>query len=226
MVAPGRSRLLVSLLVLASTLPFAGCSIGGQTPPPSVCGKGCLDEAVLNFKACAEGQSSNLSVEERQRFEASIARGLVGGGGVVELSKTVVETKLSDVALEIVRGCLELSKNVAKPAEVGGINQQIDTLQQMLDQQSQGTIVLDPEHGPYGQVIHVTGANWGSNKELEISAGPSKVRATTKADGTFETTIRLDPRFEDVSGSSETIRVSPVKASTQFDASALYTIDK
>ena len=226
MVASRRSRLIAALLVLGGVLPFSGCSIISPSPAPSVCGQGCLDPTVLNFKVCAEGQSSNLSVDERQRFELSLSRGLVGGGGVVELSKKVVETKLSDVALEIVRGCLELSKNVAKPAEVGGIDQQIHTIQDMLDQQSQGTIVLNPEHGPYDQVINVTGAGWGSSKELEISAGPSKVRTTTKADGTFATTIKLDPRFENVSGSTETIRVSPVKASIQFDASALYTIDK
>lgn len=225
MVASGRSRVIVAVLVLVSALTVAGCS-GGQAPPPSVCGQGCLDPSVLNFKTCAEGQSSNLSQEERQRFEASIARGVVGGGGVVELSKKVVDTKSSDVAIEIVRACLELSKNVAKPAELGGIDQQIQTLQAMLDADSQGTIVLDPDHGPYDQVINVTGANWGSNKELEISAGPSKVRTTTKSDGTFATTIKLDPRFEDVSGSTETIRVSPVKASTLLPASALYTIDK
>jgi hypothetical protein len=223
-VSSGR-RQRVAALILGSALVLSGCSIiGGATPSPLACGSVC-DPATLNFMTCAQSQSSNLSTDEKQRFEASIARGVVGGGGVVELSKTVVETKLSDVALEIVRGCLELSRGVAKPAEVGGIDQQIRTLQGMLDAQSQGTIVLDPTHGPYGQVIGVTGANWGASMELEISAGPAKVRTTTAADGTFATTIQLDPRFEGVSGGSQTIRVSPVKASTQFDASALYTID-
>jgi hypothetical protein len=225
MVASRRSRLLAALLVLAGAVLVAGCSIISPSPPPSVCGQGCLDPTVLNFKVCAEGQSSNLSQEERQRFEASIQDGLVGGGGVVELSKKIVDTKSSDVALEIVRGCLELSKNIAKPGEVGGIDQQIQTLQDILDAHSEGTIVLDPDHGPYDQAINVTGAHWGSTVELEISAGPSKVRVTTKADGTFEKTFRLDPAFEAVSGTTQTIQVRPVKASTQFPASALYTID-
>jgi len=95
----------------------------------------------------------------------------------------------------------------------------------MLDAASAGTISLDPTHGPYTQTIGVSGTDWPAKVELEISAGPSRVRATTTADGAFQTTIKLDPRFESVSASTVEIRVSPVKASTQLPASALYTID-
>jgi hypothetical protein len=52
------------------------------------------------------------------------------------------------------------------------------------------------------------------------------VRTTTAADGSFQTTITLDPRFESVAPDTVEIRASPVKASTQLPASALYKIEK
>jgi hypothetical protein len=144
----------------------------------------------------------------------------------VEISKKVVETELPDVAIEIVRNCLELSKNVASPAEQLTIEQQIEALDAILGTLTQGTILLDPERGPYDQTIGVSGTNWPKNIEVEVSAGPSRVRTTTDDSGNFQTTIKLDPNFESVSPTTVEIRVSPVKPSMQLEATALYQIVK
>ena len=89
-------------------------------------------------------------------------------------------------------------------------------LQGMLNSVSAGTISLDPDRGPYDQAIGVSGTGWPPNVELEVSAMSSRVRTTTSGDGSFETTIKLDPNFESVSPSTVEIRASPVKASMQL----------
>ena len=228
-----RFRTLILLLILAvSALGAESCG-GSATPTPAACtpplhdykGK-CLDVVTTNFVGCTEDRGKNLTTEERQKFGATVDLGLRSVGGVVELSKKIVETENSDVATEIVKNCLELSKSVATPAEKTAIQQQVDVLQGMLDASSKGTIMLDPTRGPYSQAIAVSGDHWPANAEVEITAGTSRVRATTNAEGTFHTTITLDPRFESVSPSTVRIQVTPVKASTQFPADALYTIVK
>jgi hypothetical protein len=225
-----RSWNLLMLLILAvASLGLGSCA--GSAPvsctPPQREYKGtCLDAVIVNFAGCTETRGNNLSTEEKQKFGATVDVGIKSVGGVVELSKKIVATENSDTVREIVKGCLELAKSVANPVDQTAIQQEINQLQAMLDASSQGTISLSPDHGPYSQVIGVSGTHWPANVEVEVAAGPSKVRATTTADGSFQTTIKLDPDFESVSPSTVTIRVSPVKASTQLDASALYTIVK
>jgi hypothetical protein len=223
------SRLILCLVLAVSSLALASCSSTGR----DTCAPGlyeykgtCLDKVSQNFVSCTATRGNNLTVEDKQKFGASVDLGIRGGGGVVEISKKVVETELPDVAIEIVRNCLELSKNLASPVEQTKIGQQVDELQAMLDAVSEGTITLSPSRGPYGQVIGVSGTNWPAKVELEVTARSSRVRTTTTADGTFKTTIKLDPTFESVSPSTVEIRVSPVKASTQLPASALYEIVK
>ena len=223
-----RISVLMLLAMLGSTLGAASCS-----PAPVSCAapqrdyKGtCVDGAVANFAACTASHGSDLTTEEKQKFGATVDVGIKSVGGVVELSKKIVATENSEVALEIVKNCLELSKSAAAPAEQVQIQSQLQTLQQMLDATSQGTISLNPASGPYSQPIAVSGTHWPANVEVEVTAGPSKARATTTADGSFQATITLDPKFESVSGTTATIRVSPVKPSTQLSASALYTIVK
>jgi hypothetical protein len=186
----------------------------------------CLDAVTQNFVSCTATRGNNLTTEDRQKFGASVDVGIKGVDGVVELSQRVVETELPDVAIEIVRICLELSKNVASPAQRAGIQAQVDALQTMLDEASAGSISLSPERGPYSQEISVSGADWPPKIEVEVSAMSSRVRTRTAADGSFQTTISLDPKFESVSPNTVEIRVAPVKASTQLPASALYTIEK
>jgi hypothetical protein len=227
-----RSWNLLMFFILAMSSVGAGSCANSASPPVSCAPplheyKGtCLDAVTTNFVGCTATRGNNLTTEEKQKFGATVDVGVKSVGGVVELSKKIVATENSDVAIEIVRFCLELSKNVANPVDQTKIQQQVDQLQGMLDAASKGTISLSPDRGPYGQEIGVSGTNWPGNVEVEVTAGPSKVRATTTDDGSFRTTIKLDPNFESVSPSTVTIRVSPVKASTQMPASALYTIVK
>jgi hypothetical protein len=226
------STLMIVLALALSSLSLASCA--GQAPTPRTnCAPGlyeykggCLDGVSQNFVTCTETHSSNLSVEEKQKFGASVDLGIQSGGGVVEISKTVVETQLPEVALEIVRDCLELSKNVASPVEQLTIEQQVEALNAILGTLTKGTISLDPDRGPYDQVIGVSGTDWPPNVEVEVTAVTSRVRTTTADNGSFQTTITLDPKFESVSPTSIEIRVSPVEASMQMEASALYEIVK
>jgi hypothetical protein len=230
MAASGFSRLLICLALAAASAAVASCSSQAQTncaPGLYEYKGGCLSNVSQNFVTCTETRGNDLSVEERQKLGASVDAGIRGGAsGVIEISKKVVETELPDVALEIVRVCLQLSEQLADPAEQVAIQQQIEALQAMIDGLSQGTISLDPDRGPYNQVITVSGAQWPPGVEVEATAATARVRTTTRDDGTFETTISLDPTFEGVSGSTVVIRVSPVKASMQLPATALYTIEK
>ncbi len=231
MFGAGLSRLIVSLALAASGSALASCA-GPEAATECAPGLypykgGCLTAASQNFVTCTETRGQNLTVEERQKVDAVLDAGIKGSiGGIVEISKTVVETELDDVAIEIVRDCRELSDEVADPVEHLTIEQQVQTLNDLLGTLSTGEIELDPNHGPYDQPIRVTGSGWGANVELEVSAGPSKVATTTDDEGNFETTITLDPNFESVSPSTVTIRVSPLKASLQLPARAFYTIEK
>jgi hypothetical protein len=224
-------NLLMFLIFAVSSLGAASCANSASPPvsctPPQRDYKGtCVDPVIANFAGCTATHGNNLTTEEKQKFGATVDLGVKSVGGVVELSKKIIATENSDVAIEIVRDCLELSKSVANPVDQTKIQQQVDQLQGMLNAVSTGTISLNPDHGPYGQVIGVSGTHWPANAEVAVTAGPSKVIATTTADGNFLTMISLDPAFESVSPSTVTIRVSPVKASTQLAASALYTILK
>jgi hypothetical protein len=229
MSAPRRSHLITFLLLAVSSFALASCA----AERPDTCAPGlyeyegtCLDKVSQNFVGCTATRGNDLTVEDKQKFDASVDLGIKGASGVVEISKKVVETELPDVAIEIVRICLELSKALANPVEQIEIGEQVDALQAMLDSISEGTISLSPDRGPYDQEISVSGTDWPANVEVEVSAGTSRVRTTTAADGSFQTTINLDPRFESVSPPSIEIRVSPVSASTQLPASALYEIVK
>lgn len=224
-----KSQLVVFLALAASSLGLGACGIGSRdtcAPGLSEYQGTCLDKVSQNFVSCTATRGNNLSVEDKQKLGASVDIGAKGVGGVVEISKKVVETELPDVALEIVRICLELSKGLATPVEQNQIQTQVQTLQQMLDEVSKGTISLSPSRGPYSQEIVVSGTDWPADVEIEVTARSAKVRTTTTADGSFRTTIKLDPTFENVAMSPVTIRASPVKASTQLDATALYEILK
>ena len=223
-----RISVLMLLAMLGSTLGIGACN-----PSPVSCSapqrdyKGtCVDGAVANFAACTATHGSDLTTEEKQKFGATVDVGIKSVGGVVELSKKIVATENSEVALEIVKNCLELSKSAAAPAEQIQIQTQLQTLQQMLDATSQGTISLNPTSGPYSQEIVVTGTGWPANIEVEVVASTAKKRTFTTADGSFRTTIRLDPTFEKVAISPVTFRVGPVKSSILRDATALYEIVK
>lgn len=227
------SRLIVIVAFVAASPALAACSFFATPGPVTNCAPGlfeyqggCLTAASQNFASCTRERGQNLSVDERTKLEGSIDAGIKGGGGgVVEFSKTVVETELPDVALRIVEICLELSKDLATPVEALGIDAQLDVLQQMLDATSQGEITLSPATGPYEQAIHVSGTNWPPNIEMEVSAMTlAKKRATTDADGSFVVDITLDPTFKDVAPSTITVRAAPVKASVQRAATALYEI--
>jgi hypothetical protein len=229
MFAARYSRLIVFLAATLSSLAVGACTSSGQNR----CAPGlyeyngtCLDAVSQNFVSCTATRGNNLTVEDKQKLGASVDVGLKGAGGVVEISKKVVETELPEVAIEIVRNCLELSKSLASPVEQTKIDAQVQAIQEMMNSMSKGTISLSPTRGPYDQVIGVSGTDWPANVELEVVAVFSRVRTTTTADGSFQTTITLDPRAEAVSGSTVTIRVSPVKLSTQLPASALYEIVK
>ena len=174
---------LLLLAMLGSTLGAASCS-----PAPVSCAapqrdyKGtCVDGAVANFAACTASHGSDLTTEEKQKFGATVDVGIKSVGGVVELSKKIVATENSEVALEIVKNCLELSKSAAAPAEQVQIQSQLQTLQQMLDATSQGTISLNPASGPYSQPIAVSGTHWPANVEVEVTAGPSKAPSCRSA---------------------------------------------
>jgi hypothetical protein len=224
-----RSWNLFMFLVLAvSSLGLGSC--GGApvscTPPLREYKGTCLDAVIVNFAGCTATRGTDLSTEEKQKFGATVDVGVRSVGGVVELSKKIVATENSDTVREIVRDCLELAKSAANPVDQTRIQQEVDQLQSMLDASSQGTISLSPDRGPYSQAIGVSGTHWPANVEVEVTANSAKVRTTTTADGSFQTTITLDPRFESVSASTVTIQVSPVKASTQMPATALYTIVK
>lgn len=231
MSASGFVRLIVLLALAGASLGLASCA--GPASPSTRCAPGlyeykggCLDAVSQNFVTCTETRGNDLVVEDKQKFEASVDLGIQSGGGVVEISKTVVETELPDVAIEVVRNCLELSKNVASPAERLTIEQQVEALDAILGTLTQGTILLDPERGPYDQTIGVSGTDWPKNIEVEVSAGPSRVRTTTDDSGNFQTTIKLDPNFESVSPTTVEIRVGPVTPSMQLEATALYEIVK
>ena len=226
------SRLIVALALAASCLALASCAGLAQTPQTN-CAPGlfdykgtCLDKVSQNFVSCTETRGNNMTVEEKQKFDASVGIGIKSASGAVEISKKVVETELPEVALEIVRDCLELSKNLAGPVEQLSIEQQVEALNAILEVVTKGTIALDPSRGPYDQAIGVSGTDWPPNVEVEITAGTARVRTTTSGDGSFQTTITLDPRFESVSPPTVVIRVSPVEASTQLSADALYEIVK
>jgi hypothetical protein len=219
-------------MVLALVIPglaLAACAGQAQTncAPGLYLYKGkCLDAVGQSFVGCTEDRGNNLSTEDRAKIDASVNSGLQGATGGVDISRKVIETELPDVAMEIVKNCLEVSKNVATPAQQRTIQQQIDSIQDALDRVSQGTISLDPARGPYDQAIRVSGTGWPANIEVEVSAATSRKRTMTTDDGSFQTTIKLDPKFESVSPSTADIRVSPVKASMMLPASALYEIVK
>jgi hypothetical protein len=220
----------LAIIVAVTSLAVSACA-----PPAAktTCAPGlfdykgtCLDAVSQNFVSCTETRGNNLSVEDRKKIGASVDLGVKGVGGVVEISKKVVETELPDVALEVVRDCLELSKNVADPAQRVTIEHQVQSLQGMLDEVSQGTIALNPSSGPYLHAIAVSGTGWPAKIELEVQAMSAKVRTTTASDGSFRTTIKLDPTFKDVAPPTVEISVHPVKASIQMPATALYQVQK
>ena len=224
------SRFVACALLALSGVVIAACA---ASTPTTACAPGlyaykggCLDAVSQNYATCTETRGQNLTTEDKQKIAANVDLGLKGGGGSVEIDKKVTETELPDVAIQVVKDCLEISKRVATPAQQVMIQQQIDSLQQMLSQSSKGSISLNPEHGPYKQPIAASGTDWPPNIEMEIAANSARVRTTTAGDGSFHATINLDPTFESVSPPTVTIRASPVKASTQFPADALYTIDK
>ena len=231
MLRAGLLRLLVSLGLVVAASGLASC---GAPQPATVCAPGlylykggCLTAASQNFVTCTESRGQNLTVEQRTKVEGALDAGIRGSvGGIVELSTSVIEEELPEVAIRIVRDCRELSDAVADPVERQTIEQQVRALDEILGTLSTGTIGLDPDRGPYDQAIGVTGTGWASNVEIEVSAGPSRVRATTDKDGRFETSITLDPNFQNVSPSTVTIRASPVNPSLQLSASALYTVEK
>lgn len=190
-------------------------------------GDTCLDKVTQNFVSCTDTRGNDLSTQDRKRFEASVdaaAKG-VGVGGVVELTRTVVETELPEVALRIVQYCLDLSRKVAEDDTLRtSIDGELTRLELLLEATSQGTVELEPASGPYTQTITVSGTHWPAGIEMQVSAATTQVRTVTGDDGTFSTTITLDPRFEDVAPSSIEVRAAPVKASPRLPATALYEI--
>ena len=106
--------------------------------------------------SCTDTRGQNLTTEEQQKFGLSVssAAKITGGSGVVELSKKIVEEELPDVTIEIVRDCLELSKQLPEAAgQQAQIDSEIASLQSMLDAVSKGSVTVDPSSGPYRQAL-------------------------------------------------------------------------
>ena len=160
MFAAGLSRLLIAIALALAASGLVACGGGQQV---TVCAPGlylyqggCLTAASQNFATCTRDRGQNLSQEDRAKIEASVDVGIKGGGAIVDISRKVVETELPDVAMEVVRNCLELSKSFANPAEQRAIDR---TLEDMIRDVTKGTISLEPKRGPYDQVIVVTGTD-------------------------------------------------------------------
>lgn len=229
MFASRLSRLILCLAFAGATPAFAAC---GPVGPTTVCAPGlylyeggCTTGAGQSYATCIKGHTENLTTEEKARIEAAVDAGLKGGGStVIDLSKTVVKEQLPDVAKQVVRDCLELSKDFATPAERAGIEEQLDALESTLKTLSAGEIRLDPPSGSYEQAIEVIGTGWPPNTDMEVSFQQTVIEATTNDNGKFRMTVHLDPTFEGVSKSTVTIRAAPADASMMFEDKARYQV--
>ena len=73
-----------------------------------------------NFVTCTETRGNNLTVDERAKIDAVVDTGIKGSvGGVVELSKSVVETELPEVAIEVVEILAENEQGRGRTSRAG-----------------------------------------------------------------------------------------------------------
>lgn len=141
---------------------------------------------------------------------------VAGASGVVEVARTITNTGITDVELEIVKGCLEFTrKDLTTPrSEVPAI---INFEQDLRDRAvgpggGTPTIRLSPSRGRATTPVAVGGDGWPPNEELEIRVLGNQSRVKTDAEGRFSATIRVPSHLGDkfFDGTNAEVAVEPV----------------
>jgi hypothetical protein len=234
-----RSQVLKMYCVMALVLlPWVAACGNGRTTPGGVTGpsnpggaegcppaqfrdsKGrCANAEVTTYVTCIDGQVQSTSQSEKASIEVGVDTALrvAHADTAVEVARNITSKVDSQVALQIVHDCLELSKT--DPNTPPSSKAAIQDLQNELDKQIQEgckgpgggspIIKISPSEGPAGTPITVTGDSWPANIELEITVAFDKVRASSDASGRFSAPITVPQQLANGPNNVD-VRTDPV----------------